>query len=238
MLQLTNVSAGYRRATPVVHEVSLEVQPGEAVGIVGRNGAGKTCLARCLMGVGQHLGGTITVDGRRIDGRDSAARIQAGLALVPEGRMIFGQLTVTENLRVAAYGARRSLSRSALEEVRAYFPVLATKADDRAGSLSGGEQQWLTIARALVQQPKVIVLDEPSLGLSPIAIAALGRVLATIKSERGLALVVMEQSPELLRALCRDILVLDRGRILESVLAATGDERLANVILGDVAQRS
>jgi len=212
MLEVANLSSGYRPDVRVLNEVSISLRSGDAVGIIGRNGAGKTCLAQTLIGVLPHRTGSISLDGSPLSLSRPRQRVKVGLALVPEGRMIFAQLTVRENLVTAAYGVGRKLTDDDVDEAVGRFPVLGEKLLYRAGSLSGGEQQWLAIARALVQRPRVIILDEPSLGLSPVAVEALAESLIAIKGE-GTSLLLMEQNPELLRRLCSQVHVLDRGSV-------------------------
>lgn len=216
MLEVTDVCVGYRPDVVVVDAVTLSVAAGEALGVIGRNGAGKTCLAMGLMGLLPEEQGTICVGDTEIGGMAPRDRVRAGLSLVPEGRHVFGQLTVHENLRVAAHAAGRRLQKADLDEVNDLFPVLGTKSSHRAASMSGGEQQMLAIARALVQHPACIVLDEPSLGLAPVAVEALARSLTGIR-DRGVALLLMEQNPHLLEELCSRVVMLDSGRVAREI---------------------
>lgn len=212
MLEVDDWRAGYRPDTAVVWDVTFAVRAGEGVGFIGRNGAGKTCLTESLLGLHTRMTGAVLVDGTDVSGSTTRGRIRQGLAVVPEGRMVFPQLSVRENLVTAAYGAGLARgSDRAIRVVGEQFPVLGRKMDDRAASMSGGEQQLLAIARAIVQRPKVVVLDEPSLGLSPIAIETLADDLREIGAT-GVALVLMEQNPTLLRALCQEVHVLEAGR--------------------------
>lgn len=228
-----NWRAGYRPDTTVVEDVSFTVESGRGVGFIGRNGAGKTCLVETLLGVHTTSGGSAELEGEELRRMSTRARIRAGLAVVPEGRMIFPQLSVRENLVTAAYGAGRTRGRDqAITELTEQFPVLGRKLDDRAASMSGGEQQLLAIARALIQQPKVVILDEPSLGLSPIAIDGLAVDLRTV-ADTGVGLLLMEQNPTLLRALCDEVHVLEAGR-QKSVISREelgDDRRLADALL-------
>lgn len=212
MLDVDSVSVGYRPDVVVVDAVTLSVEAGEALGVIGRNGAGKTCLAMGLMGLVPEARGRIRVGDREVGGTSARERVRAGLSLVPEGRHVFGQLTVHENLRVAAHAAGRRLQKADVEEVNSLFPVLSAKSSHRAASMSGGEQQMLAIARALVQHPACVVLDEPSLGLAPVAVQALAQSLRGIR-DRGVALLLMEQNPHLLEELCSRVIMLDSGRV-------------------------
>jgi ABC-type branched-subunit amino acid transport system ATPase component len=229
-LRVDGLAGGYRPGVEVITGISLVVTGGSAIGVVGRNGAGKSALARSLMGLMLPTSGSVHLDDTDITALTPRKRIEHGLALVPEGRMIFGQLTVRENLTVAAYGAGRRLTTRKLKQIEDYFPILRTKAGDRAASLSGGEQQWLTIGRALAQEPTAIILDEPSLGLSPVAVEALAASLQQIL-DTGVGMLLMEQNPELLRRLCRDLLVLERGQIVRS---HTGGADARELDLSDV----
>jgi branched-chain amino acid transport system ATP-binding protein len=238
MFTVQGWTAGYRPETDVIHDISFAVGQGGGIGFIGRNGAGKTCLTQSLMGMHRASAGTATVAGTEISSRSTRDRIRAGLAVVPEGRQIFPQLSVRENLITAAYGAGRSRHGDRrIAELTANFPVLQRKLDHPAASMSGGEQQLLAITRALIQEPKVVLLDEPTLGLSPIAIEGLARDLLTVR-ESGVALVLMEQNATLLRALCQTVHVIDGGR-LSAVI--TGDEldddnRLADALLSREAR--
>lgn len=233
MLELCNVTAGYTAGVPVLTGIELAVPDGSAVGVIGRNGAGKTCLAQTLIGVLRVHSGDIVLDGKPLNGLWSFQRVRRRLALVPEGRLVFQQLTVRENLEMAAYGAGLRLTPARLTRVHELFPLLAKKDADRAGSLSGGEQQWLALGRALVQEPEVIVLDEPSLGLSPVAIESLTAALREIR-DQGLAMVLMEQNPHLLGQLCSTVVLLDRGTISKhlDVTSAAGARQLERAYLG------
>lgn len=231
-LEVHDLTAGYRPGVGVINDVTLSVTGGAAVGIIGRNGAGKTCLAQTLHGVLPSQGGQIVLDGHPIERLSVRQRVRAGLALVPEGRMIFAQLTVRENLEMAAYGAGKPLGPAELDRVCEIFPLLRAKLEDRAGTMSGGEQQWLALGRALVQEPTTIVLDEPSLGLSPVAIAGLGESLALIR-DQGVGIVLMEQNPHLLERLCETVLLLDQGTIVRELdLVAGGLDVIERAYLG------
>jgi ABC-type branched-subunit amino acid transport system ATPase component len=233
LLETTQLTSGYVADVPIIRELDLAVPDGGAVGIVGRNGAGKSCLASTLVGQRARTGGEIRLAGRSLTAMSPRKRIRAGLALVPEGRRIFAQLTVRENLLTAAYGADRALTPEVLQVMCDRFPVLGRKLQDRAGGMSGGEQQWLAIARALVQQPRVIVLDEPSLGLSPVAVEALVEALRDIRGT-GVALLLMEQNPMLLRGVCDVVHSMDRGVITQTRQTDSlgSDDDLLDVLLG------
>jgi ABC-type branched-subunit amino acid transport system ATPase component len=223
-LLVQDLQGGYREGVPVFEDVSFDLGRG-ALGFIGRNGAGKSCLAQTLSGALSSTRGSITLDGEDVSRSSSRGRVISGISLVPEGRLIFGQLTVRENLLVAAHAARRGSKRLArLEE---QFPVLGQKRDRPGASLSGGEQQLLAIARALVQEPTVVVLDEPSLGLSPIAVDNLTHILQGVLAEDEVAMVLMEQNGELLTGLCEHVLLMDQGVVLRTLDMKDDDDQAA-----------
>lgn len=231
MLEVRDLRSGYRPGVTVIDGVDLSVEAGQAVGVIGRNGAGKTCLAQSLTGTLKAFSGSVTLDGEDLTTRDARGRVRARMAHVPEGRLVFKDLTVRENLDVAAYGAGVKLTPERLAAVQETFPVLRDKARHQAGGMSGGEQQWLAIGRALVQEPRTIVLDEPSLGLSPVAVDALAASLAAIR-DQGVALVLMEQNPHLLKELCEEVLLLDQGRVSRSMDGEAGERIVAESYFG------
>jgi len=219
-----DLQGGYREDVVVFSDISFELERG-ALGFIGRNGAGKSCLAQTLSGVLRASGGDILMDGKSVTKMNAGARVRAGIALVPEGRLVFGQLTVQENLVVSAYGARKS--NRLIARLEEQFPILGQKRSRQAASLSGGEQQLLAIARALVQDPKVVILDEPSLGLSPIAVDNLTATLQSIRDESDLLMVLMEQNGELLTGLCDTVLLVDQGSVVRSLNMSNDDDQAA-----------
>lgn len=233
VLETSALTSGYVAGVPIIRSLELAVADGGAVGVVGRNGAGKSCLARTLAGQIRPISGEIRLAGADLTKLTPRGRVRAGLALVPEGRRIFAQLTVRENLLTAAYGAGRALTPATLSAITERFPVLGRKLEDRAGAMSGGEQQWLAIARALIQRPRVIVLDEPSLGLSPVAVEVLVEALRDIRAT-GVALLLFEQNPRLLRGVCDVVHSMDRGVLKETRATAriASDDDLLDVLLG------
>jgi branched-chain amino acid transport system ATP-binding protein len=177
-----------------VWDVSLTVKQGERVGILGANGAGKSTTLGAIMGLYPPREGAITFEGAPIAGRPTSANVAAGLALVPEGRRLFPEMTVRENLEMGAYldGPRHALTDN-LERVFSLFPILRTKAGQRAGELSGGQQQMVAIGRALMSAPKLILLDEPFLGVAPMVITEVMEILLRIAAE-GLSILLVEQN--------------------------------------------
>jgi len=193
-------------AVDAVRSISLEVKPGEIVGLIGPNGAGKSSTLRAIMGAAPIAGGDVRLGGVSLVGRSSEDVARSGVALVPEGRRIFGELSVEENLRLGL-AARRDRANGALDVAFELFPVLQEFRRRSAGALSGGQQQQLAIARALVAEPDVLMLDEPSLGLAPRVVDVVFETLAGIR-ERGLAVLLVEQRAQ------RTVALADRSHVL------------------------
>ncbi|HJV56552.1 MAG TPA: ABC transporter ATP-binding protein [Methylomirabilota bacterium] len=195
--------------------VSFTVPAGAIVAILGANGAGKTTILKTVSGVMDPQKGTVTLEGRPIHGLDPDRVARLGLSHVPEGREVFPLLTVRENLRMGAYTRRDAdgVARD-LEMVTEYFPVLAARAAQYAGSLSGGEQQMLAIARALMARPKVMLLDEPSLGLAPKLVKDIFEIIRRINRERGVTVLVVEQNANIALHTADYGYVLELGRIV------------------------
>ena len=210
MLEVASVAVGYGRAD-VLREASLRIQPGELVTLVGANGAGKTTLLRAIMGIVPLRAGRVLFEGRPIHDCPTEAIVRRGIAMVPEGRELFAPLTVRDNLVLGAYaaspGERRGRLAGDLERVLALFPALPPRLRQAAGTLSGGEQQMVAIARALMARPRLLLLDEPSVGLAPLVIREIFRTLAALKAE-GLTMLLVEQNA---RAAFR---IADRGYVL------------------------
>ena len=204
------MQAGYG-TLPVLFGVDMAVQPGEAVTLLGRNGMGKTTTVRCIVGLLKPTSGTIRFEGRRID-RWTADRIgRAGIALVPEGRRIFPNLSVRENL-IAFAANRGAVTPWTLERVYTLFPRLAERADNMGSQLSGGEQQMLAIGRALMTNPKLLILDEATEGLAPLLREEIWRVLAELR-RTGLAILAIDKYVDRLVKLCEHHTILERGRV-------------------------
>jgi branched-chain amino acid transport system ATP-binding protein len=207
-----SVSYGAVRA---VQGLSLEVKPGEIVGLIGANGAGKSSTLHAIMGVAPVVGGDVRLDGVSLRGLRPEDIARSGIALVPEGRRIFAELTVEENLRLGLAARRsRGPADTVLEDVYELFPIVEEFRSRNAGALSGGQQQQLAIARALVAEPDVLLLDEPSLGLAPAVVDIVFDALAAIR-ERGLAVLLVEQRAQ------RTVAAADRSHVL-----ANGELRL------------
>jgi branched-chain amino acid transport system ATP-binding protein len=210
-LALEGLSVRYG-ANDAVRDVSFEVKPGEIVGLIGPNGAGKSSTLHAIMGAAPVVGGDVKLGGRSLVGRRSEDVARAGIALVPEGRRIFAELTVEENLRLGLAARRTAANGDALDSAFELFPVLREFRRRHAGALSGGQQQQLAIARALVAEPDVLLLDEPSLGLAPKIVDLVFEALARIR-ERGLAVLLVEQRAQRTVALADRSHVLANGRL-------------------------
>ncbi len=212
MLALAAVTAGYGAFT-ALWDVSLRVEAGEAVAVVGPNGAGKTTLLRAISGLIAPRAGSVVFEGAELAGHPAYDIVAHGIAHVPEGRRLFPQLTVAENLKMGAYlPSARARFRESLERVYALFPALAERHRQRAGSLSGGEQQMLAVGRALMSRPKLILLDEPSMGLAPVMVLRLFDLIRRVREE-GYTILVVEQNVRQVLKLVDRAYLLEVGRI-------------------------
>jgi branched-chain amino acid transport system ATP-binding protein len=215
MLELSAVRSGYGRL-PVLFDVDLEVETGELVTVLGANGAGKSTLLKTILGAVAATAGEIVFNGERITHMPAHRRVEAGIALSPEGRQVFPSLTVRENLLAGTHGLGKREIEPQLQRVFDLFPRLAERVGQRAGSLSGGEQQMLAIGRALMSKPRLVLVDELSLGLAPIVVERLYGALRELCS-RGLAVIVVEQSHHLVSEFSDRHVVLDKGRLAVEV---------------------
>jgi branched-chain amino acid transport system ATP-binding protein len=214
LLSVTNVET-YYGPIMALRGVSFSVPPGGIVTILGANGAGKTTILKTVSGVMDPQKGTVTLEGRQIQGLDPDRVARLGLSHVPEGREVFPFLSVRENLRMGAYTRKDSDGVAKdLEMVAEYFPVLRARAEQRAGSLSGGEQQMLAIARALMARPKVMLLDEPSLGLAPKLVKDIFDIIVRINREQGVTVLLVEQNANIALHTADYGYVLELGRIV------------------------
>jgi branched-chain amino acid transport system ATP-binding protein len=211
MLELDRLDVRYG-SVPAVRGLSLTVDKGELVGLIGPNGAGKSTTLHAIMGVVPTAGGDVRFAGRSIRGRAPESIARAGISLVPEGRRIFGELSVEENLWLGLAARRRSGDADPLDEAYELFPMLAEARARQAGALSGGQQQQLAIGRALVAAPDVLLLDEPSLGLSPTVVDAVFAALGSIR-ERGVTVLLVEQRAQRTVALADRTYVLANGEL-------------------------
>ena len=224
LLELRDVDVAYGDL-PALRGVSVSVEAGETLSVVGANGAGKTTMLRAISGLLPPRAGQILLDGVRLDRLPSHAIVERGVVQVPEGRKIFPSLTVLENLELGSYvSAAKARRRDGLEQVFGLFPRLQERRGQAAGTMSGGEQQMLAIGRALMARPRVLMLDEPSLGLAPIVVKEIFRVIGEI-NRLGTTVLLVEQNTRQALALSRRGYVLENGRV---VLEGSGAELLGN----------
>lgn len=216
MLRLSNVNSGYG-GTQVLHDLSLEVGEREMVAVLGRNGAGKTTMLRTTIGAVPVQSGAVEFRGEDIAGLPTYRRSRKGIAYVPQGRDVFPSLSVQDNLLVAAYGTRRTDEKQQLESIYESFPLLAEKRSDRGGSLSGGQQQILALARALITSPHLLLLDEPSEGIQPSIIVQIAETVRTINDRRGIAVVLVEQNLDFAASIATRACIIDRGHIVKDL---------------------
>lgn len=202
----------------ILRDVSLDVKPGERVAVLGANGAGKSTLIRTILGLAAPLKGRILLNGTEIQGRACHEITRAGVACVPEGRRVFTDMSVLENLRMGAYiPAARPLMDRSLAEIKGLFPGLAKRMDQRAGTLSGGEQQMLSIGRALMSRPRLLLIDELSLGLAPVVVQGLYRTLDKLGSD--ITLLLVEQNVEQALKHSNKAYILETGNVVKSGLS-------------------
>lgn len=233
MLQVDHLRAGYGHAE-VLHDISITVDDAEIVAILGPNGAGKTTLVNCIAGMKSASAGSIRFEGSELSTLAPHRVSDMGIALVPEGRRIFPKMTVAENLDIGSYGkTARAAHDEKMADVLEIFPRLGERSEQLAGTLSGGEQQMLAVGRALMAGPRLLLLDEPSLGLAPIIVESIFGVLDDINS-RGVSILLVEQNAMEALDLATRGYVLEQGRIVGEgpAVALAGDERLRKAYLG------
>src|SRR5512137_35883 len=223
MLAVRDLRAGYGNVD-VLHGVSFDVGAGECVALVGANGAGKSTTLKCICGLVGVRKGSIEFEGRRIDGLPGHAIVRLGLTMCPEGRQVFPDMSVRENLEMGAHVRRDRAQGADLEAMMDLFPVLRSRARQSAGTLSGGEQEMLAIARALMSRPRLCLFDEPSLGLAPRIVAEVGETLARIKAT-GMPILLVEQNASMALRLAARAYVFEAGEI---VLQGTGAQLQAH----------
>jgi branched-chain amino acid transport system ATP-binding protein len=210
LLELDSVEARYG-PVHALHGVSLTVAEGEVVAVLGANGAGKTTTLRAISGTVDRSG-VIELDGKGLRGAPEAAA-RAGIAHVPEGRGTFVELTVNENLRLGAYTRRDREVKQDMQRIGGYFPWMVERGDQRAGTLSGGEQQMLALARALMSRPRLLLLDEPSLGLAPLVVREFFRIVRELNANEGLTVLLVEQDARIALSISSRAYVLEVGRV-------------------------
>jgi len=234
LLELKGVDAAYGQSK-VIHGLDMAVEEGGITALLGANGAGKTTILRTVCNVRTRASGVITFAGRRIDGMQTEDIVRLGVAHVPDGRGTFVHLTVAENLTLGAYTRRdRAATEQDMERMFGYFPRLRERVRQQAGTLSGGEQQMLAIARALMLRPRLLLLDEPSFGLAPLVVQEIFRILARINAEDRVSMLLVEQNANLALAMAHDVYLLETGRIVRSGPAAEirSDDAVRRAYLG------
>jgi branched-chain amino acid transport system ATP-binding protein len=219
MLNVKDLRAGYGKVD-VLHGINLEVNASECVALVGANGAGKSTTLKCICGLIETRSGTIEFEGQRINGLAGHSIVRRGITMCPEGRQVFPDMSVLENLEMGAHTRRDDKQTSDLEEMLDLFPVLRDRVRQRAGTLSGGEQEMLAIARALMSRPKLCIFDEPSLGLAPKIVEEVEQTIARIKA-MGTTILLVEQNASMALRLSDRAYVFEAGEI---VLQGTGQE--------------
>jgi len=233
MLEVRNISASYR-AISALDGVSIRVAPGEIVALVGANGAGKSTLLNCISGIVPVCGGEILFECGQIHGRSPTAIVRQGIVQVPEGRQVFANLTVLENLELGAYARRGGDLPGTMATIYGLFPRLQERQTQLAGFLSGGEQQMLAMGRALMAGPRLLLLDEPSMGLAPKVVTEMFRTLRRLNEEFGITILLVEQNARAALNLAHRAYVLTSGSVIQSGSGAAllADPAVRNAFLG------
>jgi branched-chain amino acid transport system ATP-binding protein len=230
MLKVEDLKVAYGRVV-ALHGASIRVEQGEVVTIIGSNGAGKSTLLRTICGVLPRCGGTISFEGRLVNPKNSSEMIRSGIAMVPEGRHIFPELTVHENLELGAYYRKDTAAVKAdLERMLDLFPILRERLKQQGGTLSGGQQQMVAIARALMSRPRLLLLDEPSLGLAPTIVQQLGQIIREL-NKSGTTILLVEQNARMALRLAHRAYVLATGLIKRE---APGQELLNDPVVREM----
>jgi branched-chain amino acid transport system ATP-binding protein len=215
MLKVSGLSAGYGDI-PVLHHLSMTIAPGESLGILGHNGMGKTTFLRCLIGALKPSAGSVMLQGHDVTQMPPHGRARLGVAYVPQGREIFSTLSARDNLRMGLVKTGRTAS-GQLDELLVDFPRLLPLLDRAGGSLSGGEQQLLALARALAGKPRILLLDEPTEGIQPSIIDEIAQTLTSLRDRLGLTIVLVEQNLDFIATVSQRVLVIKRGRLGEEI---------------------
>lgn len=225
MLSVNDLTVSYGRLE-AVRKINFAVEAGQIVALIGSNGAGKSTTLKSIVGLTLPSSGQILLDGKDITNMGSAARVHAGISLSPEGRRLFGRMSVQENLLVGAHGVgSRVIVRRILDEIYALFPRVLERRSQLAGSLSGGEQQMVAIGRALMANPRLLMLDEPSLGIAPKIVAEIASAIERINREKQMSIVLVEQNARLALRLSHQAYALEHGEIIRT---GKGAELLAD----------
>ncbi|MGH1541900.1 MAG: ABC transporter ATP-binding protein [Arenicella sp.] len=231
MLTIENARAGYGKVE-IIHGVDLAIETNEAVALLGRNGVGKTTLLKHIMGIVNSFSGSVLIDGKSLPD-STTKRVRCGLGYVPQGRFVFPRLTVTENIVAAAAGCGHDKNRE-VERLFDKFPLLAERPNQMAGSLSGGQQQILAIARALATRPRMLLLDEPTEGIQPSIVDDIADMLLELNKEEGLGILVAEQNLDFTLTFCERAYVMDKGKVAQTVSRdqLLQDSNLVSELLG------
>jgi urea transport system ATP-binding protein len=223
VLELSDVTAGYN-TTPVLRNVDLSVAEGEIVGVMGKNGVGKTTLVKTIIGLIEPMSGQVVYDGTDLTDADAAERARAGIGYIPQGREVFPDLSVEQNLRMGTT-VNADSDETLFETVYEYFPILAERAEQSAGTLSGGQQQMLAIGRALIANPDLLLLDEPSEGIQPSIVQQISEDVQTINESLGTTILFVEQNLEVIRKMADRCYAMERGELVDELDDTTlGDE--------------
>jgi branched-chain amino acid transport system ATP-binding protein len=226
LLEVHELRAGYG-ATPILQGVEFSVGKGEIVAIIGRNGVGKTTLMKCLIGLLPATAGTIFYDRSNVTPEDASVRARRGIGYIPQGRGIFPRLTVAENLTMGEMIGSDKGGTKLRELVDRYFPILAARSSQRAGTMSGGEQQQLAIGRALIGNPDLVLLDEPSEGIQPSIVQQISENFRKLNAEIGLTVLFVEQNIDMIMSMAQRCYVMDKGAIVDQVAPGDlGDEKI------------
>ncbi|MDT3437906.1 ABC transporter ATP-binding protein [Haloarcula sp. 1CSR25-25] len=219
MLDLDGVTAAYD-TTPILREVDISVEEGEIVGVMGKNGVGKTTLLKTVMGLLEPSEGTISYDGTDVTHASADERARAGIGYIPQGRDVFPRLTVEQNIRMGET-IRADSDETLYDQIYDYFPVLEERASQEAGTLSGGQQQMLAIGRALVSNPDLLLLDEPSEGIQPSIVDQISRDMQTINDDLGTTILFVEQNLGVIREMADRCYAMERGTVVDELGPST-----------------
>jgi len=223
LLDIKGLRAGYG-GKPVLQGIDLSVAKGEIVAVIGRNGVGKSTLMKTLVGLVESMAGTIRLGGSELTGLPPFRRARLGIGYVPQGRDVFPRMSVRENLKVGE-SMRGHVSADAYERVYSLFPILKERADQQAGTMSGGQQQQLAIGRVLIGSPELLLLDEPSEGIQPSIVQDIGRIIRRLNRESGMTIMFVEQNLDMIKALAQRCYVMDKGRIVAHVTPQELEDR-------------
>ncbi|MFC3073373.1 urea ABC transporter ATP-binding subunit UrtE [Shinella pollutisoli] len=223
LLDIKGLRAGYG-GKPVLQGIDLSVARGEIVAVIGRNGVGKSTLMKTLVGLVDSMAGTIRFGGNELTGLAPFRRARLGIGYVPQGRDVFPRMSVRENLKVGE-SMRERVSPDVYERVYSLFPILRERADQQAGTMSGGQQQQLAIGRVLIGSPELLLLDEPSEGIQPSIVQDIGRIIRQLNRESGMTIMFVEQNLDMIKALAQRCYVMDKGRIVAHVTPQELEDR-------------